>query len=239
MRNQVSIIPNEDGPRITRVQLIGATVSLSLVMALIITVPLAIHSNGNTINLAASLGSVWSHSKPVAIFVSGFIMGTLFPVAGSCSISFLALIGTRASFLKEAQIASLGYLAATVFGCGLYCIGLEIPRLPSLFSVSLVALGAISILQVTLTLERALCFYFGAGLVHGAFIGISVVETFSDLSGVALLGLFFGLFGGQYLFISSSRWAAYTFFGVRDARSVGVKLLGGVVMFIGLWGLLS
>ncbi|SFI91892.1 HupE/UreJ family protein [Jannaschia pohangensis] len=172
---------------------------------------------------------------PMETFAHGLLSGVGHPVLGFDHLFFVAAMGVAAAFTSQRFTAPLAYVAAMLVGCALMTAGVALPAAEIVIVASLLVVGGLVASGRSLSLMPMLALFAVFGLFHGSAFGASVAGQEGGVGGAVFAGYLIGLAAVQYALALAAGFATRGLLRATEASSVNARLVGAMVMGVGLF----
>ena len=187
--------------------------------------------------LSLLAGSAIAHhplaGAPMTTYFQGFVSGVGHPILGFDHLFFILAVGVAAVFTSRNLMAPLFFVGGMLFGVGVIVVGVQLPMVELMVSLSLVVLGGIVLAGKALSYSSAVGLFVVLGIFHGWAFGETLVGREGGLSVSVLVGYLIGLALTQWLIAVSAGYFVLKVWQTRSSTAIKPRLVGAVVAGVG------
>lgn len=164
-------------------------------------------------------------------FVEGLLSGIGHPIIGIDHLAFIIGVGIASAFLKFRHTVTLAFIGATIIGCLMTVVfDISLPFREFFIVATVVLIGILVMSGRSLSANKLAGVFALAGLFHGAAYAGAVIGAESTPILAYLVGFSFI----QLAIATAAGWAIRELSHATDVRGIEPRLVGAVVMGIGV-----
>lgn len=167
--------------------------------------------------------------------VSGMLSGLGHPIIGLDHFAFIVAVGIASASLSRGAVPILGFVLATIFGCGLHLQGMTLPMSEIAIAGSALMLGAVIMFGQGLSSSAASLIFSVAGVFHGYAYG----EAIFGAEQMPIAAYLTGFGSIQFLLAFSAMLITRAALTERGAIGLPARFAGAAIAGIGITFLLK
>jgi urease accessory protein len=166
--------------------------------------------------------------RQATTFGEGLLSGLGHPIIGLDHFAAVVAVGCLAAAHRAARALVVGYVVAMMVGVGIHLLGTTVPAAELLVALTVLALGAVLLIDRNMSAPAALTAFALVGLIHGYALG----ESIYGAERTPLLAYLIGLAVIQSAVALGAMLIARGI--IRRADVVTLRLVGAGIAGVGL-----